>query len=199
MPRPPKHQSEHTRARALESADGLLHQHGYLGVSMDSIADRVGIRKASLYHHFPDGKDQIMLEIGEHWVDKFKHGFQNAFQTGSTVRQRLEAIAAFVFQDTRQTNRVLQNTIPHLPLEHQQTLGAGFYLHIFGTTQNVFETGIQTGELRPHDTRFSAFAFLSLLSEMGAADHQKTWADLPTRVTSILLNGLEADTAKEKS
>jgi AcrR family transcriptional regulator len=198
MPRPPKHQTENTRARALDAADALLHEHGYLGASMDAIADQVGIRKASLYHHFPDGKDQIMLEIGEHWVDKFKNGFQNAFQAGSTVRERLEAIAAFVFQDTRQTNRVLQNTIPYLPAQHQQTLGTGFYLHIFGTTQNVFETGITTKELRPHDTRFSAFAFLSLLSEMGAPEHQKTWLDLPSRVTSILLDGLEADTPKEK-
>ena len=165
---------------------------------MDAIAAQIGIRKASLYHHFPNGKDQIMLEIGEHWVDKFKHGFQNAFQAGKTVRQRLEAIAAFVFQDARQTNRVLQNTIPHLPLEHQQTLGTGCYLHIFGTTHKVFETGIETGELRSHDTRFSTFAFLSLLSEMGAADHQATWLDLASRVTGIVLNGLKADTIKEK-
>lgn len=199
MPRPPKQQSEHTRARALRAADALLHEHGYLGVSMDSIADQVGIRKASLYHHFPHGKDQIMLEIGEHWLDKFKHGFQSAFQAGSTVRERLEAIAAFVFQDTRQTNRVLQNTIPHLPLEHQQTLGAGFYLHIFGMTHKVFEIGVKTGELKPHDTRFSSFAFLSLLSELGAPEHQATWLDLPSRVTSILLDGLKADTKKEQS
>jgi AcrR family transcriptional regulator len=194
MPRPPKYQTENTRARALDAADTLLHEHGYLGVSMDAIADQVGIRKASLYHHFPDGKDQIMLEIANKHMGLNKDGFQNAFDAGNTVRERLEAIARFVFQNTRQTHRVLQDTMQFLPLEHQQTLGAGFYNHIYGTTQNVFELGVRNGELRPHDTKFSSFAFLSLLSEMGAPDHQTTWLDLPSRVTSILLDGLKADT-----
>jgi AcrR family transcriptional regulator len=198
MPRPPKHQTEHTRARALDAADGLLHEHGYLGVSMDSIADQIGIRKASLYHHFPDGKDQIMLEIAHKHIGLNKDGFQNAFDAGDTVRERLEAIATFVFQNTRQTHRVLQDTMHFLPLEHQETLGAGFYNHIFGKTHQVFEIGVTTGELRQHDTRFSTFAFLSLLSEMNVAQHQKTWLDLASRVTSVLLDGLETDTKKEK-
>jgi AcrR family transcriptional regulator len=198
MPRPSKQQSEHTRARALDAADGLLHQHGYLGVSMDSIADQIGIRKASLYHHFPDGKDQIMLEIANKHIELNKDGFQNAFDAGNTVRERLEAIAAFVFQNTRQTHRVLQDTMHFLPLEHQKSLGAGFYNHIFGKTHQVFEIGVKSGELRPHDTRFSSFAFLSLLSEMNVLEHQKTWIDLASRVTGILLDGLEADIKKEK-
>ncbi len=182
----------------MDAADHLLHEHGYLGVSMDAIADRIGIRKASLYHHFPGGKDQIMLEIANKHMELNKAGFQNAFDAGNTVRERLEAIARFVFQNTRQTHRVLQDTMQFLPLEHQQTLGAGFYNHIYGTTHQVFEIGVRSGELRPHDTKFSSFAFLSLLSEMGAPDHQATWLDLPPRVTSILLDGLEADNQKEK-
>jgi AcrR family transcriptional regulator len=197
MPRPPKHQSENTRAHALETADALLHEHGYLGVSMDAIAKQIGIRKASLYHHFPDGKDQIMLEIANKHINLNKDGLQDAFNAGKTVRKRLEAMAIFIFKDTRRTHRVLEDTMQFLPLEHQQTLGSGFFNHIFGKVHQVFETGIKTGELQAHDTRFSTFAFLSLLSEMNAAAHQATWNDLPTRVTSILLNGLEAK--KEQS
>ena len=192
MPRPKKHQTEDTRARAIEAADALLHQHGYHGVSMDAIAEQVGIRKASLYHHFPDGKDQIMLSIGERLIKFDAQGFQNALETAKTVRERLEAMAAFIFRDKRQTNRILRDTLRFMPLEHQQILGSGFFGQIFAKAHEVFETGIATGELRPHDTRFSTFAFLSLLSEMNAADHQKTWSDLPARVTNVLLNGLSA-------
>ncbi len=194
MPRPPKHQTENTRARALDAADSLLHEHGYLGVSMDSIADKISIRKASLYHHFPSGKDQIMLEIANKHIELNKNGLQDALIAGKTVRERLEGMAVFIFKDTRRTHRVLEDTTRFLSLEHQQALGMGFFTHIFGNVHRVFETGIKTGELKPHDTRFSTFAFLSLLSEMNAAAHQQTWTDLPARVTSILLNGLEADT-----
>jgi AcrR family transcriptional regulator len=199
MPRPPKHQTEHTRARALEAADVLLHEHGYLGVSMDAIAENIGIRKASLYHHFPEGKDQIMLEIANKHIELNKIGLQDAFNTGKTVREQLEAMAAFIFKDTRRTHRVLEDTIRFLSNEHQQALGAGFYDHIFGNVHRVFETGVKTGALKPHDTRFSTFAFLSLLSEMNAVEHQRTWIDLPSRVTDILLSGLKANSLREKS
>ena len=194
MPRPPKHQTENTRARALDAADTLLHEHGYLGVSMDSIADQIGIRKASLYHHFPEGKDQIMHEIANKHIGLNKDGLQDALDAGETVRERLEGMAVFIFKDTRRTHRVLEETIRFLSLEHQQALGAGFFEHIFENVHRVFETGVKTGELKAHDTRFSTFAFLSLLSEMNAPAHQQTWSDLPARVTSILLNGLEAIT-----
>lgn len=166
---------------------------------MDAIADQIGIRKASLYHHFPEGKDQIMLEIANKHIELNKDGLQNALNAGKTVRQQLEGMAIFIFKDTRRTHRVLEDTTRFLSLEHQQALGAGFFNHIFGNVQRVFETGVKSGELKPHDTRFSTFAFLSLLSEMNAAAHQKTWSDLPARVTSILLNGLAADTKEEKS
>lgn len=193
MPRPQKHLSEHTKSRAIEAADALLHQHGYLGVSMDAIAEQIGIRKASLYHHFPEGKDQIMLSIGERLIEFDGQGFQNALETGSTVRKRLEAMATFIFNDGRQTDRVLRDAMRFMPLEHQQVLGAGFFGQIFAKVLEVFETGIKKGELRPHDTKFSAFSFLSLLSEMNNPNHQKTWSDLPARVTDILLGGLRAE------
>jgi AcrR family transcriptional regulator len=193
MPRPQKHLSENTRAHAIEAADALLHQHGYHGVSMDAIAQQIGIRKASLYHHFPQGKDQIMLEIGERLIEFDAHGFQNAFKTGDTVRERLEAMAAFIFKDRRQTNRILRDTMRFMPLEHQEVLGSGFFGQIFAKVHQVFEAGIASGELHPHDTRFSTFAFLSLLSEMNAPEHLTTWTDLPARVTDILLNGLQND------
>jgi AcrR family transcriptional regulator len=189
MARPRKTTTEDTRSRAIEAADALLHQHGYLGVSMEAIAEQVGVRKASLYHHFPAGKDQIMLEIGERLIEFNANGFQNAL-TSRTVRERLEAMAAFIFQDTNRTNNTLIETMRFMPAEHQQRIGTLFYQQMFAKVHEVFETGSRNGELRPHDTRFSTFAFLSLLSEMNRTEHQMTWPDLPQRVTDMLLIGL---------
>jgi AcrR family transcriptional regulator len=173
MARPRKTTSEDTRTRAIEAADALLHQHGYLGVSMEAIAKQVGVRKASLYHHFPAGKDQIMLEIGERLIEFNANGFQNAL-TGRTVRERLEAMAAFIFQDTNRTNNTLIETMRFMPEEHQQRIGTLFYQQMFAKVHEVFEAGTRDGELRQHDTRLSAHAFLSLLSEMNRTEHQMT-------------------------
>lgn len=41
-----------TRGQILAAAQQLIQSRSYLGFSFQDLADRVGIRKASLYHHF---------------------------------------------------------------------------------------------------------------------------------------------------
>ena len=40
----------------------LFRQHGYDGVSLAKIAEATGLGKASLYHHFPGGKAEMVRE-----------------------------------------------------------------------------------------------------------------------------------------
>lgn len=46
-----------TRARILDIGERLLLERGYAGFSYQDIADSVGIRKASIHHHFPAKED----------------------------------------------------------------------------------------------------------------------------------------------
>jgi TetR/AcrR family transcriptional repressor of nem operon len=46
-----------TRAEILNEAELLIRARGYAGVSYADLADRVGIRKASIHHHFPTKSD----------------------------------------------------------------------------------------------------------------------------------------------
>lgn len=52
------------REQILAAAAELFAEHGYAGTSTRAIAERVGIRQASLYYHFA-GKDEILLELLE--------------------------------------------------------------------------------------------------------------------------------------
>ncbi|NAZ80938.1 TetR family transcriptional regulator [Kineococcus sp. R8] len=52
------------RAEILDAAAALFTQLGYAGTSTRAIAERVGIRQASLYYHFA-GKDEMLLELLE--------------------------------------------------------------------------------------------------------------------------------------
>jgi AcrR family transcriptional regulator len=51
-----------TKDRVIDASIDLIAQKGFDAVSMQEIADKVGIRKASLYYHF-SSKDQILSEI----------------------------------------------------------------------------------------------------------------------------------------
>jgi AcrR family transcriptional regulator len=52
------------REEILDASAALFAERGYAGTSTRSIAERVGIRQASLYYHFA-GKDEILLELLE--------------------------------------------------------------------------------------------------------------------------------------
>jgi AcrR family transcriptional regulator len=50
------------RAEILDAAAGLFVSQGLAATTTRQIADRVGVRQASLYYHFA-GKDEILLEL----------------------------------------------------------------------------------------------------------------------------------------
>jgi TetR/AcrR family transcriptional repressor of lmrAB and yxaGH operons len=50
-----------TRGRILEAAKHLLQQRGYHGVGTAEILAVANAPKGSMYHHFPDGKEQIAI------------------------------------------------------------------------------------------------------------------------------------------
>ena len=55
------------RQKVLDAAARLFREKGYAGTTMREVADRCGIRAASLYYHFPS-KDEILGEVFDYGV-----------------------------------------------------------------------------------------------------------------------------------
>ncbi len=56
-----------TADRILETAEALIQERGYFGFSFADIAQQIGIRKASIYYHFP-----AKAELGRAVVDRYR-------------------------------------------------------------------------------------------------------------------------------
>lgn len=67
MNQPIKHTAPEidTRSRILHAALKLFRKHGYHGVGIADILTLAGAPKGSMYHHFPDGKEQIGVAVIE--------------------------------------------------------------------------------------------------------------------------------------
>jgi AcrR family transcriptional regulator len=189
MPRPKKQANQDTRERVIKAADVLLHEYGYMGVSMDAVAEAVGIRKASLYHHFPEGKEELMLEIADRLVKHDAGGFSRAIETKKTAKERLEAIALFFFEENVQTDRILRDALRFMPKTHQKTVQAAFFKDMYLPIQQIFLDGVATKEFRKHDTTFSSWAFLGLISELNTLD-EKSNLKLAKQIVDLIVNGL---------
>lgn len=81
------------RDSIVDEATRLFAERGYEGASMADLAERVGLRKASLFHHFPS-KEQLYAAVLERPVRDVKGAIENALGTkaSDTFEQRLDAL-----------------------------------------------------------------------------------------------------------
>ena len=62
---------EGTAARVMDVAEALIQQRGYSGFSFDDVARAVGIRKASVHHHFRT-KSDLVTALAWRYTERFE-------------------------------------------------------------------------------------------------------------------------------
>lgn len=82
-----------TRTRVVRAASHLMLTHSYLGLNLQELADEVGIRKASLYHHFPS-KQAVGVAVIEDATRRF--ALWTDALAGETAERQLVAFVGMV-------------------------------------------------------------------------------------------------------
>jgi AcrR family transcriptional regulator len=86
---------EHPKPRKeeiLDVATSLFAAHGFEGASMNDVAERVGMRKASLFYHFAT-KDALYEAVLDRLVREVGDGLSAAYLGQGTLVERLEGAA----------------------------------------------------------------------------------------------------------
>jgi AcrR family transcriptional regulator len=76
----------------LEAAIILFAGRGYAGTSMRDIARRVGVKAASLYVHFPGGKQQLLRDALVEILDEFLAFILGGLDYGAPSAEQLRAV-----------------------------------------------------------------------------------------------------------
>jgi AcrR family transcriptional regulator len=90
-------QSEATRGALLSVARELFAERGYAGTFTDEVAERAGVTRGALYHHFPSKKDLFQAVHEE--LEKelaFKAGVAATKAQGGSWEQLREGCQAFL-------------------------------------------------------------------------------------------------------
>ncbi|WP_059015215.1 TetR/AcrR family transcriptional regulator [Mycobacterium sp. M26] len=74
-----------TRAKMLLSAAEVLRERGAAGVTVDEVLARSGAPRGSVYHHFPDGRSQILREALHYAGDEITASIDEAAGENSTA------------------------------------------------------------------------------------------------------------------
>ncbi len=110
-----------TRERILTAAVACVGRTGFARTSLDAIAEEAGVGRATVYRHFPDGKDQLFDETIAWEVARFFTGLAEFVEAEQGLARRLEvglpyahrALAEHeVFQKVLETEP--ERLLPHL-------------------------------------------------------------------------------------
>lgn len=94
----PEKKQSMSRDEAVLRLVGLFQQYGYEGATLTRIAEATGLGRASLYHHFPKGKEEMAQAVLEHvnrWMNS--HILEPLRQEGS-VDDRLHIMSNTINQ-----------------------------------------------------------------------------------------------------
>ena len=89
-----------TRSDLLTSAEILLRTKGYAAFSYADLAEDIGIKKASIHHHFPT-KESLAIAIVESYLFRFKNQLECINDENTGIIDRLNAFALMFAQSSQ--------------------------------------------------------------------------------------------------
>ncbi len=142
-----------TRARILESAEDAFAYYGFSGASLQDIADRVGIKKASLFYYFK-GKEELYGEVIQR-VFRALEGifFPTINDTEAGYAQKIEKMIGDTFDLLAQHPNYARMLYREL-LDNEEAVAetsALLFGPLFQTSAQFLQQGIDDRQLKPID------------------------------------------------
>lgn len=170
-------------------------QRGYAAITLRDIAEALGMRQASLYYHFPEGKEQLFVAVATRVFDRHQVGMQQAIDGAEAdLASRMHALAAwFSSQPPLNLLGMTHADFPALSEVQAHALAQTGYHALFTPLRNLFLAAQQRGEIRAIHPDLLAGCFLALMDSASVIRRQPT---VPSRhsmvdeMISVLLEGL---------
>ena len=181
--------------RVLDVAEGLFIDRGFNAITLRDIADELGIKQASLYYHFPGGKEELFMAMAARLFERHREGLAHALGDAShDLRDQLRAVAAwFSSQQPVKMLGMMHADMPSLSTDHTEQLAQMAHGALFRPIRNAFVAAADRGEIRAMHPDLLAGSFLWL---MDGLSYGQTRIGAPPRaamaedVISMLLDGL---------
>ncbi len=183
------------KQRVLDVAETHFMRLGYNAVTLRDIADELGIRQASLYYHFPGGKEQLYIQVAERAFQRHRIGMEEAISTaGPELAAQLRAVAGwFATQPKISFAGMMHADMPALGSESAGSLSQSAYQCLFGPLRKIFIAAYDLGFSRDINPDVLAGCYLAILDGMaysGARPGAPKRDKMLDEVISVLIDGV---------
>jgi len=183
-----------TKDILLKEAEALMRTRGYAAFSYADLSSRVGIRKASIHHHFPT-KEKLGGSLIDGYLIKFETALQEILDEEPHAVERLRRYAEF-FTASMAGGMLplcgaLSAEMSALPQSLQERVRHFFELHL-SWLRGVIEAGVGAGDLRAGtDVEDTATVMLSALEGASLVAWATGDAKAITRTVDYVIGSFE--------
>ncbi len=144
--------SRHGEARRrtmIMAADTSFRRHGYSRTSLEDVAAEAGVSRTAVYHHFPNGKDDLFRAV----VEDLHNGVLNAVRiAGAESRDPLERIQAILVTKAEQFYQVLTSSAHGVELFAEGDrrcgeVGRNFRRRVLSEIAHILRQAVESNEL----------------------------------------------------
>jgi TetR/AcrR family transcriptional regulator len=154
-----------------QAAKTVFAERGYQGATLEEIAQRAGMSKATIYIYYKN-KDDLFIQVVEELIHT---AMTETAREAASAQPPVEKLAAIVrsqitfYEREREFFRIYLNEKHGLEVApkdpHKQALRA-MYLQMVDVLTKVLQEGIDSGALQPMDSRRLAFFLQEMMNSV---------------------------------
>lgn len=183
-----------SRDAVLDAAEELFMARGYTTVTLKHVAQKLNIKQASLYYHFPLGKEDLYFEVVLRSLERRHIAIANLISRAQPTLESclLEVGVWLIEQPPLNVGRMIMSDLPELSPDKAAQLEAAMYRCAFAPIEGLFTEYRHRFKAQfQSDVGFIGGTFLSSLESLYAFRKysSKTDEELVMNVVELVLRG----------
>ncbi len=106
-----------TKLLIIDIAKTLFQEKGYLGVGLNEILKKCDISKGSLYHHFPNGKEELLIACLQSMKKEIISDIEEIFEAHQTTQEAAQAMIQKILDDFERDGTITGDTFSSIVSE----------------------------------------------------------------------------------
>jgi AcrR family transcriptional regulator len=135
------------RERILTESGTLFAKYGIRSMTMDALAEEMGMSKRTIYEHFKD-KDTLLFEVLNHYKEVRTKEAHDIIEQADNAIEALFRIMRITVQDMKQTNPVFFHDMKKYHNSMLQRFSGNNDLRDMSVTKKLLETGVKQSVFR---------------------------------------------------
>lgn len=128
-----------TKEKIIEKAEDLFFSKGFKSTSLQDLAGELDIKPASLYYHFPSGKEEIYIAVLRSRLEKYREQIAQLSNDNNGIDQFLRDFASwFIEQPSMNMELIAELDMPYLTPKSRQVVMGLISNSIFLPLRDVF-------------------------------------------------------------